>query len=68
MTTLLQELKLYIDVLRQRKRVELDYLRLARTENVIELVHEYRASTEALEDIIAELEGLVKRYNHANSD
>jgi hypothetical protein len=62
MTKLLQELKLYVEMLKQRKRVEREYaLKFMQDRTTLELGREYEASADALTDIIAELEAIVKR-------
>lgn len=62
MTKLLQELELYIEMLKARKRVEREYsLKFMQDRGTLEIGREYEASADALTDIIAELEALVKR-------
>lgn len=49
-------------MLKQRKRVEREYaLKFMQDRTTLELGREYEASADALTDIIAELEAIVKR-------
>lgn len=66
MTKLLQELELYIEMLKQRKRVEREYsLNFMQDRGTLEIARQYEASADALTDIIAELEALVKRVKES---